>query len=228
MVMARKRMAMMREKNGFTLIEILVTTVIVGIITTSVYNVFNIHNRMAAKQEETTHMQQELLIIMGQMADDLRMCGFSPSSGSFGFSHRPTTGSPDYGRAVNATTIYCTVDADGNGAHDVNSTDEHIGYALNIDNNGAILASSDNILRKYASDSSTTKWQPAAVNIGSLRFIYFDASGSVIANPSASANLGDIRSVEITAIAVPSPERAGLNIGNRTMTTRVWCRNLGI
>ena len=219
-------MAIIRTQHGFTIIEILITTVIIGIITTGVYNVFNTHNRIAAKQEETTHMQQELLIIVGQIADDLRMCGFTPGSGNFGFSHRPNSGSPDYGRAVNATTIYCTLDADGNGTHDANSANEHIGYALNIANSGAPLAAPDNILRKYASDSSTTKWQPAGMNISNLRFSYFDATGNVINNPSA--NLGDIRSVEINATAVPSPERTGLGIASRTMSTRVWCRNLGI
>ncbi len=217
-------MAITRAQKGFTIIELLVATVIVGIITTGIYNVFNIHNRIAAEQEETTHMQQELLVSTGQIANDLRMCGFAPRFGNFGFSHRPNSGSPDYGRAVNSTTIYCTLDADGNGTHDVNSVDEHVGYALNIADSGAPLATPDNILRKYASDGSATKWQPAAMNIGNLRFTYFDASGNLIANPSA--NLNNIRIVEITATAVPSPERAGLGIGNRTMSTRIWCRNL--
>lgn len=226
MVVAGKHMAVNHSQLGFTLVEVLITTFIIGIVSTSIYSVFRIHNLMAAKQEETTHMQQELLAIVGEIANDLRMCGFSPNSGNFGFSNRPNIGSPDYGRAVNATTIYCTTDADGDGSLDGNNASEHIGFALNISDTGAALITPDNILRKYASDSSATKWQPAATNIASLRFTYFDAAGSVINNPSA--NLGNIRSVEINATATPSPERANLSIGNRTMVTRVWCRNLGL
>lgn len=216
-------------QTGFTLVEVLVTTVIIGIVTTGVYNLFSVHNRMAAKQEETTLMQQELLAVMVQMADELRMCDYYDRSkfdlpnDPFGFSHLPNANS----RATNATKIYCTLDGNNNGQLDSNGTNssaDHIAYGLNI--NGAGNPSVDplhlNVVKKYY--SGAIPWQPLATNIGDLRFTYFDANGALIAAPST--NLEDIRIVEINATAVPSPERAGLGIANRTMTTRVLCRNL--
>jgi hypothetical protein len=32
--------------------------------------------------------------------------------------------------------------------------------------------------------------------------------------------------VEIRVTAVPSPSRKALGIGERTLTTKVWCRNI--
>lgn len=61
-----------------TLIEILVATAIAGVITAAIATLFQVHHRMAMKQEETILMQQELLAATSQIADELRMCGYSP------------------------------------------------------------------------------------------------------------------------------------------------------
>lgn len=112
-------MSIYNTQSGFTLVEVLVTTAIVGIIMTGVYNLFNVHNRMAARQEETTLMQQELLSVMEQISDELRMCGYSSSDMiGLGFSNRDTANDPDYNRATNATSIYCTLDGNNNGGLD--------------------------------------------------------------------------------------------------------------
>lgn len=222
-------MSIHNTQAGFTLVEVLVTTAIVGIIMTGVYNLFNVHNRMAARQEETTLMQQELLSVMEQISDELRMCGYSKTGmADLGFKNRDTANDPDYNRATNSTSIYCILDGNNNGGLDENGTNssaDHVGYGLNINGAGnpSVAAEHFNVVKKYY--TGAVRWQPAATNIGDLRFTYFDVNGAPIANPSA--NLNDIRSVEINATAVPSPERAGLGIANRTMSTRIWCRNQG-
>lgn len=217
-----------QHQRGLTLVELLVAIAAFGLVSTGIFKIFDVHNRMGAVQEETTLMQQELLSVMSQMADELRMCGYSPTQNSgFGFAHRDGANAPDYSRTTSATSIYCTMDGNANGTLDevgAGSSGDHVGYQISVNaaGNPSNAADDRNVLKKYY--TGAIPWQPAAINIGELRFVYFDADGNQIANPSA--NLDSIRIVEITATAVPSQARAGLGIGNRTMTTRILCRNL--
>jgi len=212
-----------RDQSGLTLVELLVAIVMFSIIVTGIYNVFRVHNLMAAKQEETTRMHQELLSVMVQIVDDLRMCGFAPQGGDFGFS-----GSETQGRGTNATSVYCTKDTLIQNMvvdNDDNAT-EHAGYRLNVQPDGNEMTTPDNSLYKYVPYANATKWTLAATGIGNLQFEYLDADGDIIADPTANAN--SIRTVQITATAIPSAARAGLGIANRTMITSVQCRNLGL
>lgn len=187
-----------------TLVELLVTMIILGIIGTAIYNIFRVHNLMAAKQDETTLMQQELLSVMVLMADDLRMCGYSPNGGTFGFNATNT----------NATAVFCTSDKNSNGVLDANNTNpEHLGYRF-----------AGNQIQIFEPESNT--WVSTSEVFADLQLRYFDSTGSILA--VNGTNTGNIRFVEITATATPSPARAGMPIADRTMTTMVYCRNLGI
>lgn len=182
-----------------TLVEILVALVMFGIIATGVYNVFRVHNLMAAKQEETTMMQQELLSALVDMSEELRMCGFSTSkTSSFGLN----------ASATNSSSIYCT-------------------RALSFNNNSTSIISyrRDNQNQLLVYIPATDTWEAAASNISDLRFTYYDRDGAAI-SPN-STNIDSIRMVDINATAIPSPERSGLNIHSRNMHTRIWMRNFG-
>lgn len=187
------------RQSGMTLPELLISIVIVSIIVTGIYNLFRAHNLMAARQEETTRMQQDLLSAIFQISDDLRMCGYSNTGANLGFN----------ATATNATSVYCAKDPTGLG----NNTE--IGYRYNAANSEI----------EYLI-SATNTWEPVAEDISELSFVYFDSDGNNFI--PINSNIGNIRYVEITATAIASPERTALNIGNRTMTTRVYCRNMGI
>jgi len=215
------------NQSGMTLIELLVTMAVSTMLITAIYSLFQTHHHIVLRQEETTLMQQELLSATSQIAEELRMCGYSTTGASeFGFAHMPGTGSPDYGRATNATAVYCNLDWNSDGVVNESgsgSLSEHVGYRLNVSNNGSPKPIPDNVLRKY--DTGAVHWQPAHTNIGALRFAYFDADGNAIADPSTNTNR--IRLVSIHITAVPSTTREHLGLGNRTMTTTVACRNCG-
>lgn len=190
------------SQSGMTLVEILVAMVMMGILATGIYNLFRVHNLMAAKQEETTHMQQELLSVMVQISEDLRMCGYSrPEIGvDAGFNATATT----------ATSVYCTKHQTGPSG---NSNTE-IGYRFNT---------GENTIEFFLNNNST--WAIAANNIAELNFIYRNIDGATL-NATTDANA--IRYVDITATAQATDARSALNIKDRTMNTRVYCRNMGI
>lgn len=212
-------------QSGMTLVETLVAMAISGLIVSAIYSLFQTHHRIAIRQSQTTLMQQELLSAISLISEELRMCGFSAHGASgFGFSHKPGTGAPDYGRTTTRSAVYCTQDwnADGTVNEDGSgSLREHAGFRLNVSNDGSTKTVPDNVLRKY--DTGAVHWQPFSTNVGDLRFTYFDASGTIINDPQTHTQ--DIRSVRVQITAIPSPFHAGLGIGNRTMSTMVWCRN---
>lgn len=198
------RMHHRTEQSGMTLVEILVTIAILGFIATGIYNIFRVHNIMAARQDETTRMQQELLSIMVMMSDDLRMCGYTPNGGTFGFNATGT----------NATAVFCTSDKNGNGVLNANNTNpEHLGYRF-VGNQIQVF------------EPQTAAWNATSNVFAGLQIRYFNSNATQFV-PTAGT-IGDIRFVEITATAMASAARANMPIANRTMTTRVYCRNLGI
>lgn len=215
-----------QTQSGTTLVEVLVAATTAAVITAAIAMLFQTHHRMAMKQEESTLMQQELLAATNLIAEELRMCGYSPTNApGFGFMHKPGTGKPDYGRGTNATSVYCSLDSQGDGKADESgsgSMRDHVGFRLNVLNSGAPKPEPDNVLRKY--DTGAVRWQPQCTNIGDIRFTYFDFKGNVLTDPGENTDL--IRAVEIRITAVPSKDRADFGIENRTMTTRISCRNL--
>lgn len=186
-------------QSGMTLVEILVAMVMMGIIITGIYNLFRVHNLMAAKQEETTLMQQELLSSMVQIAEDLRMCGYKEATNGTknGFDADET----------NATSVRCTRDPAPDGS-------TQIGYILRPDNTIEWL-------------NASAEWVTAAENISNLNFIYRNSDGTII-DPIDTTNVDDIRFIDISIIAAASEKKSELNIQNRFMNTRVYCRNMGL
>ena len=209
-------------QSGMTLVETLVAMAISGLIISAIYSLFQTHHRIAARQSQTTLMQQELHSAAALISEELRMCGFSAQGNpGFGFSHKPGIGDPDFGRATTHDAVYCSLDwnADGIANENGSSLREHSGFRLNVANDGSVKKVPDHVLRKY--DTGAVHWQPFSTNIGDLRFTYFDASGEIITEPHAhTQNIRGVR-VEITAI----PSKSHLGIGNRTLSTMVWCRN---
>lgn len=187
-----------RKQSGMSLVELLVAMVIMGIVITGIYNLFRVHNLMAAKQEETTRMQQELLSALVDISDELRMCGYTPLNSTQNFGLKVTASNM---RETNATSVYCT----RGGAFN------HIAYR-----------SENNAIHVY---NSSDEWDIVASNISDLRFAYFDVNGDEIVAPT-NATIEQIRLIEINATAIPTPERSALGIRSRNMNTRVWLRNL--
>lgn len=212
-------------QTGMTLVEILVAMTVSSLIASAVYSLFQTHQRIAVRQSQTSLMQQELLSSVALISEELRMCGFSAQGASgFGFSHKPETGVPNFGRATTQTSVYCTQDWNADGIVNESgsgSLREHAGFRLNVANDGSAKKIPDNVLRKY--DTGAVHWQPLSTGIGDLRFSYLDADGEIIIEPQTHTR--SIRGVRVQITAVPDPCQAQFGIGNCTVSTTVWCRN---
>ena len=69
------------NNRGFTLIELMITLAMTGIIVAAVYSVYTVQSRAYGKQEQIGNIQQTLSAAVFLMTQDLRMAGFDMDSG---------------------------------------------------------------------------------------------------------------------------------------------------
>jgi prepilin-type N-terminal cleavage/methylation domain-containing protein len=253
----QKHISLRFSNKGFTIVELLVAMVVSLLAMAAIYSTFLSQHRSYQIQNETSDMQQNIRAAMYHMEREIRMAGSNPfnslPSSSFGITAAgqtsitftedvtgPPAGIPQAPKPdgiVNDPTII------------PNIANEDITYALN----GTNLERTDNSLNNGFGDT-----QVVAQNIDWIDFVYLDGNSPPQVIPFVSgsvlpANLSLIRSVEITIVArtndpllygatnnrvypnqQPSlPEKAsfgpaGDNVSRRSLTTKIYCRNLGL
>lgn len=163
----------MKEVQGFTLVEIMVTLVVGSIVMLNLFKIFTASEQTYIAQEQVTEIQQSLRYTRYILAYDIGKAGFDPrESGLFGFVNSFPVSSNGESTSVDSSiagSIAFTadlMDTDGDGNFDVaadpNKTvdsnfDELIAYRLN-----------NSILQRF----SLTGWQTVAENIEALSFAY--------------------------------------------------------
>jgi type IV pilus assembly protein PilW len=216
------------REQGFTLMELLVVMLMMGVVMAGIYAVYSSQQKSFIVQEDVAEMQQNLRAAMFFMVRDIRLAGCNP------------TGKADAGVTVaNATTISLTMDIRGKDPDDppdgdTGDPDESVTYALiDTDSDGAV----DSLGRDTGSGPVTV-----ASNIDGLNFVYLDANGNVTADPAK------IRTVQLTVVArteqsstgyvdkasyknlqgtvVLPPQNDGFR--RRVFATNIRCRNLGL
>ena len=240
--------------QGFTLVELMIALVISGIISAVLYSAYLVQQRSYTAQEAVAEMQQNIRGAMVMLERDIRMAGYHPAGGSFGFIN--VTAPFDNGTGTttnvtrNSTSIAFTADLDGDvtvdrTAQDVNGdgrTDmadmEQIAYRLNGLN-----------LQRYSTTSGVIIWPTIAQNIERIEFQYLDGTGATTTVPA------NIRAVRVSILARASrPDRKFINTkvytpasgtpwdlngaaaGNapndnfrrRLLITTIQCRNMGL
>jgi hypothetical protein len=138
------------------------------------------------------------------MVEDIMMAGFDPEQ-SAGAQIA----------AAAATSLHFTSDRNMNGTIDASDFEE-INYFL----------SGDRLIQRLYSDNTTDDVVVAHVN--GLSFRYFDGAEppNELTAPLSAADRGAVRSIEIS-MTVAQPAGPG-DMVNRTYTTRVRCRNIGL
>ncbi len=207
----------MRSQCGLTLVELLVVVVIGSMVLGSVLSLFDTNHKIYLQQDELSRMQQEIRSVLGQLAGDIRMGAFDPTqAGSKVFGFKEFGSIDAQGRSSNDTAIYLTSDLNRDGMLNNNgtgSTDEHIAYYLDPPSQTLFRFDSN------SSNAAPNKWEIAATNIQDIQFSYLDKDGN------ATVNVDDIRCVEVTVVAAASAARSHLKVSDRSMSTRIQCRN---
>ncbi len=242
------------KESGFTLVELMITLVISGIIAGALYSTYLVQQRSYTNQEAVAEMQQNLRASLVLLERDIRMAGYHPAGGLFGF----VTGTVNFDNGsgitvpVNnsATTIAFTGDMDGDGtidraAQDANADGridmadmEQITYRLNGTN-----------FQRYSTTSGVISWVTVANNIERVEFLYLDGNGAVTTVP---VNIRAVRVSVLARASRPDPKftntkiytpasgtawdlngaaagnAANDNFRRRLLITTIQCRNMGL
>ena len=232
-----------RSNHGFTMIELLVATVVSLLALGAIYSTFLNQQKSYVVQQETAAMHQNIRAAMFYLQREIRMAGCDP----LGIASAGII-------AANATSINFTEDVIGNtpgsdsdGATD--DPDENITYALDANNN---LVRTDPVNPPVVPPALPVP-QMVAQNIDAIDFVYLDgATPPNVLNPGGisvpAGSLNQIRSVEITIVArtgrntlasknnnayfnqrgmqILAPQND--NFSRRRLTSWITCRNLGI
>jgi type IV pilus assembly protein PilW len=199
-----------KDKRGFSLIELLVTLVIMSVVSLAIYSVFSVTSRSYTTQGVTADVQQSVRAAMEVMLQDIREAGLDPtSSGNFGIELAETAKLRFTSDSIDSVLL------DFNGELD-DTNSERITYVLQ----GSQL---DQILYETTGSEDT---EPLISDVQNLTFTYFDADGNDLGSPVPALQLADIRTVNVS-ITVEEPAGRDGSV-SRTLTKQVKCRNMGL
>jgi len=223
-------MRAVRSNQGFTLVELLVTLVVSGVVLAGICSTFYSQQTAYLNQEQIIAMQQNLRVAIYNMEREIRMAGHDPNG--------------DAGAGIvtaNANSIRIAQDLTGNGGtgdpdKDVGDPGENITYSLQD-------ADGDGDMDLVRNDHNGAGIQMIAEDIDALNFVYLDQEGD------PTTTLANIRSVQITVLAktglpsrgyvnkTPYQNQQGQTIfiplsgdhyRRRLLTAEVKVRNLGL
>lgn len=205
-----------RSESGFTLIELMVGLGLSLVVVMMVYRVFAMQQRSLGVQEQINYMNQNSRSTMNFLVRKVRNAGLDPTeSNKFSI----TDSNFSNAAAPSATSLYFTMDSDGNGSVDFNS-DERVGFRWDSASGELQIAEIDD------GTGAVSSWTPIAQNVTGFSVTFLDETGA------ATATYTDIRQINIslTCQTEKSDPRYTPNAGHRTITSTstVRPRNLGI
>jgi prepilin-type N-terminal cleavage/methylation domain-containing protein len=166
-------------RKGFTLVEVLVTIVIVGIVSTATFKIFDAQSKIYSGEQKVSHNILGARILMAVISKYVRSIGHDPqeTGGSvFGLKDSTFGTSP----ITSNTSIYFTKDDDADGVLDKNSSEM---VALNFDSANSVVQSAS-----IDASGKIAQWHDRWMNVTSFSvdYVYEDGTSS-----SGTTNLPD-------------------------------------
>ena len=227
-----------KNSQGFTLVELMITVLLAGLLMTAIYSVYRTTRRVHTNQLVITEMQQNIRAAMGFIVEDLRMAGFDPAgSANAGFC-TATAGQVQFTQDLNESG---TVPACGAGGQ----PNENITLGFSLADDAGADGVADSGGASFGRNVNGGGFQPIAEDIAAVEFTYILADESSTPTPNA-AQMDNIVKVQVSMLARANradPEFTDNRIyttasGNtwgpfpdhfrrRLLITTVHCRNLG-
>lgn len=218
--------------KGFTLVEVLITLLISGIVMASIYSAFQSQQNSYLAQEQVAEMQQNIRGGLDLMIREIRMAGYDPEGTAY-----PNPNDPAVGIVTVATQGRFSFTQDFNEDGEINTADtnEDISFAFSsgtFDAESGTAAAGDGIVDDLDGDGVNNDvgqlgrntgggYMPIAENIQAVEFYYTMEDGTQTTNPAAVGQLDEIRSVQISILA-----RAG-NIDKKFTNTKQYLSAAG-
>lgn len=221
-----------RTQTGFTLVEVLVTVAIGGVVMAGIYTTFFSQQRSYITQSEVAAMQQNLRAALFNLKREIRMAGYNPTgTADAGIL---SAGADSIQIGMDLTDDAGTGDPDG----DVSDKDETVTYFLSDTDGDGV----NDLARQIPVPGGTYETEMAAEHIDALDFVYLDSNGV------ETSNLDNIRSVQVTVVARTGKAIQGYTNNSvfqnqqgdtiysapgdsyrrNVLTAQVKCRNLGL
>ncbi len=230
-----------KTSNGFTLVELMITVAISGVIIAAIYSAYITQQRIYLAQEQVAEMQQNIRAAINMMAREIRMAGCDPTRAA--------------GAGITTASVgQISFTQDTNGDTDTTDSGERIDYGFRVaddalrdgvpdnDADGDGVPDAVSLRRQtYGPTGVGSGYQAIAENIQGLESRYLDSANAVTATPA------DIRSVQISILACAGRSdqnftntttyttASGVNWGpfndnfrRRLLITTIQCRNMGL
>lgn len=187
-----------RDKKGFTLVELMITLAMSGIIIAAIYSAYIIQQKTYYTQGQVVDMQQNIRAALEMMGSELRMAGYDPTGNANATITTATKAQIAFSQDLNGN---------GNLTADATNPNENIVYRFNATDD----ANNDGIADKFPAAQTTPValrresngggLQEIAEGIQAIEFYYTLDDG---VTKTLTPALDKIQSVQITILAVAS------------------------